>query len=132
MKVTAQAGTGDDEWVESLGVERVLPRDADLSAVEPFPYVLDVVPIGSAAFPAAADGATIVSTRPVEDEPGRGIRQEAMLIEWDADGLRGLLHDVAGGRLRTRVDRTVPLTDAAEAHRLSDQRGRRGKIVLVP
>ena len=132
LEVTAQAGTGDDQWVESLGVAQVLDRDADLSSVEPFAYVLDTVPIGPAVFPAAADGATIVSTRPVDEDAGRGVDQQGMLIEWDADALRTLLDDVAAGRLRTRVDRTVPLAEAAEAHRLSEQRGRHGKIVLVP
>jgi NADPH2:quinone reductase len=132
MEVTAQAGTGDEEWLRSLGVQNVLARDADLASVEPFPYVLDAVPIGPAAFPAAADGATIVSTRAVDEDPGRGVHQQAMLIEWDADGLRTLIDDVATGRLRTRVDRTVPLAQAPEAHRLSAERGRHGKIVLVP
>ena len=132
FRVTAQAGTDDVAWVQSLGVERVLPRDADLESIDPFPYVLDAVPVGPAVFPAAADGATIVSTRPVDEDPGRGIHQEAMLIEWDADGLRALLDAVAAGRLQTRVDRMVSLADAADAHRLSEQRGRHGKIILVP
>ncbi len=132
LRVTAQAGSGDDEWVESLGLDRVLSRDTDLSSVEPFPYVLDAVPVGPAVFPAAADGATIVTTRPVEDDAGRGIRQAPMLIEWNAAMLRSLLGDVAAGRLRTRIDRTIPLARAAEAHRLSEERGRHGKIVLVP
>jgi NADPH:quinone reductase-like Zn-dependent oxidoreductase len=132
IRVTAQAGTADEQWVQSLGVEHVLARDADLSSVEPFPYVLDAVPIGTAAFSAAADGATIVSTRAVDEDPGRRIHQQAMLIEWDADGLRTLIKDTAAGRLRTRIDRTVPLADAGEAHRLSAERGRHGKILLVP
>lgn len=132
LAVTAQAGSADDEWIGSLGVDSVLPRDADLSSVEPFPYVFDAVPVGPAVFPAAADGATIVTTRPVDADPGCGVRVEPMLIEWDPDALRPLLADVAAGRLRTRVDRTLPLADAAEAHRLSEQRGRHGKVVLVP
>jgi NADPH:quinone reductase len=132
VQVTGQAGTDDEEWVRSLGVEAVIPRDANLSELEPFPKILDAVPVGPAAFPAAADGATIVSTRPVDEDPGRRVHQVAMLIEWDADALRTLLADAAAGKLRSRIDQTVPLADAAEAHRLAEQRGRRGKIVLVP
>lgn len=132
IRVTAQAGTEDDAWVQSLGAEHVLARDADLSSVEPFPYVFDAVPVGPAVFPAAADGATIVSTRPVDEDPGRRVHQQAMLIEWDADSLRILINDTAAGRLRSRIDRAVPLADAAQAHRLSDEHGRHGKIVLVP
>jgi NADPH:quinone reductase-like Zn-dependent oxidoreductase len=55
-----------------------------------------------------------------------------MLIESDPEELERLLRAVAEGRLRTRVAETVALGQAAEAHRMSEQRGRRGKIVLVP
>jgi NADPH:quinone reductase-like Zn-dependent oxidoreductase len=55
-----------------------------------------------------------------------------MLIEPDSEALAGLVHDVAAGVLLTRVAATVPLTEAARAHRLAQQPGRHGKIVLVP
>jgi NADPH:quinone reductase-like Zn-dependent oxidoreductase len=55
-----------------------------------------------------------------------------VLVQQDAEALAGLLAALAAGTLRTRVARTVPLADAAEAHRLADERGRRGKVVLVP
>ena len=37
---------------------------------------------------------------------------------------------VASGQLHTRVARTLALANAAEAHRLVEQGGLRGKIVL--
>ncbi|HKV43991.1 MAG TPA: quinone oxidoreductase [bacterium] len=39
---------------------------------------------------------------------------------------------VASGRLRLRVDRTFPLAQAAEAHRLLASRGTSGKLLLLP
>jgi NADPH:quinone reductase len=39
---------------------------------------------------------------------------------------------IASGRLRVRVDATLPLTEAAEAHRRLAARGTSGKLLLVP
>jgi NADPH:quinone reductase len=132
LRVTAVAGTDDEDWVASLGAERVLARDSDLSEIGTFPYVLDAVPVGAAVFPAVADGGTIVSTRPIQEEAGRDINQVPMLVEPDREELEKLVRAVADGRLRTRVAETVALAQAAEAHRMCEQRGRRGKIVLIP
>lgn len=132
LRVVAQAGTGDDAWVQGLGADRVLPRDADLATAGTFAWVLDLVPVGQDVFPAVADGGTIVTTRPVGAEPGRGIVQRPMLIEEDTAALERLVEGVATGGLLTRVSHTVPLADAAAAHREVEEPGRQGKIVLVP
>jgi NADPH:quinone reductase len=132
VRVTGIAGTDDEEWVASLGVERVLPRDTDLAGVGTFKFVLDAVPLGAPVFGAVADGGAIAATRPVDADPGRGITQHRVLIRADREALRELVGRVASGSLRTRVAQTVPLSQAPEAHRLSERRGRQGKIVLVP
>jgi NADPH:quinone reductase-like Zn-dependent oxidoreductase len=132
LKVTAIAGTDDEEWVRGLGVDRVLPREADLAQVGRFAYVFDAVPLGAGVFDAVDDGGTIVTTRAVREEAGRRITQRPMLIEQDTALLAELVEGVAGGALLTRVARTVPLEQAAEAHRLVEERGRKGKVVLVP
>lgn len=46
--------------------------------------------------------------------------------------LMEVLTHVEGGRLKPTVDRTLPLADAAEAHRLIEEREVFGKIVLLP
>jgi NADPH:quinone reductase-like Zn-dependent oxidoreductase len=132
LRVVAQAGTDDDAWVAELGAARVVGRDEDLAAAGTFDWVLDTVPLGAAVFPAVAEGGTIVTTRPIPDEAGRGIVQRPMLIVEDTAALERLVEGVATGGLRTRVSRTVPLADAAEAHRIVEESGRKGKIVLVP
>jgi NADPH:quinone reductase-like Zn-dependent oxidoreductase len=131
LRVVAVAGREDEEWVESLGAEKTLPRDAELDSIGSFDYVLDAVPVGSAVFPAVADGGRILATRAVEEEAGRGIEQIAMLVESDPERLRELLEKAAAGELRTRVAETIPLPEAAEAHRRSEESGHHGKSVLV-
>jgi NADPH2:quinone reductase len=46
-----------------------------------------------------------------------------------ADEVAGWVRD---GRLRLRVDRELPLREAAEAHRLLESRRTTGKVLLIP
>jgi NADPH:quinone reductase-like Zn-dependent oxidoreductase len=48
-----------------------------------------------------------------------------------ADLLEVVRH-MAEGRLHSVVDRTLPLSDCAQAHRLIEERAVFGKIVLLP
>lgn len=132
-EVTALAGTGDEAYVRGLGVARVLPRDAGLSGTGPFRFVLDAVPLGGAALAPLLEGGAVVATRPVPPaDPARRLRQDVVLIQADRAALEAVVAEVAAGRLRTRVDRTLPFARAAEAHRLVEAGGLHGKIVLVP
>lgn len=132
-QVTAVAGQDDEDWVASLGVQRVLPRSADLGAVGPVRAVLDAVPVDKPAATAVADGGVLVTTRPTTPvDPARGVRQQVVLVHLDRSALRELVRDVAEGRLSTRVAATLPLAEAAEAHRRVMAGGTHGKLVLVP
>ncbi|GAA1834274.1 hypothetical protein GCM10009682_60770 [Luedemannella flava] len=132
-RVVAVATSGDEDWVAGLGVAEVVSRDADLATVGPVPVVLDVVPVGAPAHPAVADGGTLLTTRPTEPiDPARGVRQELVLVVPDRDLLRRRVADVAAGALRTRVAAVLPLAEAAEAHRLAETHGVRGKVILAP
>ncbi len=134
LRVIAVAGRDDEDWAAGLGAAEVLPRDADLAAIESVDGVFDAVPLGPAASTAALrDGGTAVFTRP-PDPPGsdRDLRLESFLVSPDAAGLRELAERLAAGELRTRVARTLPLEAAAEGHRLAEAGGLRGKVVLTP
>jgi len=133
LRVIAVAGTGDEEWVASLGAHEVLARDADLTGIEPVDGVLDAVPLGPAASTAALrDGGTAVFTRPPDPpEPDRDLRFETILVEPDHAMLARLAEDLAAGRLRTRVARVLPLEEAARGHELAEAGGLRGKVVLT-
>jgi NADPH2:quinone reductase len=50
-------------------------------------------------------------------------------LEWRA---RELFEAIGSGALRVRIDRELPLREAAEAHRLLESRATTGKLLLVP
>ena len=79
------------------------------------------------------NGGRVVSTRPTPPaEPARRIRQDVVLIRSEKDRLAELVTAVAEKRLVPRVDRTLPLAEAGDAHRLVEAGGLHGKVVLVP
>ncbi|MDO9407744.1 NADP-dependent oxidoreductase [Patulibacter sp.] len=132
VRVTAVAGADDEEWVRGLGADVVLPPDVDLGTVGPFRHVLDAVPLGEPVRAAVAPGGAIVETGGSPALPdGSALTQRMVLVAVDRDALAELLGGLAAGTLRTRVAETLPLAEAAEAHRRSGMRGRRGKTVLV-
>jgi NADPH:quinone reductase-like Zn-dependent oxidoreductase len=131
LRVLAVASDGDEQWVASLGPTEVLPRSIDFGALEQVDAVLDAVPIGPAAAAPVKSGGAALFTRSVE-VPGRpDVRVETPLVRADARALANLTELVAAGELKTRVARTLDLPRAAEAHRLVERGGLRGKIVLT-
>jgi NADPH:quinone reductase-like Zn-dependent oxidoreductase len=131
--VLACASEGDEAWVAGLGAAEVIPRSADLATIGPVKAVLDMVPLGKAADSAADFGATVVTTRPTPPiDPARAVRQDLQLIRHDRELLGRLVRLMADGQLRTRVAKTMPLAEAAEAHRLVEAGGVRGKVILIP
>ena len=131
-RVLAQAGHADEEWVRSLGAHEVVPRSVDLATVGPVAAVFDAAALGEAAAAAVEDRGVVVATRPTPAiDPARGVRQEVQLIRLDRELLADLVGQVAAGRLRTRVAVTMPLTEAADAHRRVLAGGLRGKLVLT-
>jgi NADPH2:quinone reductase len=132
LRVLAVASDEDEEWVAGLGPDQVLPRDTDLRELGPLDAVFDAVPVGPVAASAVRDGGAALFTRRV-DAGGipPGVRVETPLAHPDAVVLAGLVAMVESGELRTRVAATLGLADAAEAHRVAEQGGLRGKLVLT-
>ena len=64
--------------------------------------------------------ATALRSRPLEQkaEIVRGVREQVWPL-------------VEGGRIRPIVDRRLPMTDAAEAHRLIESNDHIGKVLLT-
>jgi NADPH:quinone reductase-like Zn-dependent oxidoreductase len=131
LRVIAQAGRDDEDFVASLGVEEVLPRDADLTAIDEVDNVFDAVPLGPVAATRLAMGGTAVFTRGVSEPAPEGKRFEVVLVKPDPEALRRVVADVADGLLATRVAQVLPLAEAARAHELAEAGGNRGKIVLA-
>jgi NADPH:quinone reductase-like Zn-dependent oxidoreductase len=132
LRVIAQAGRDDEEFVASLGVEEVLPRDADLTAIDEVDNVFDAIPLGPVAATRMAPGGTAVFTRGVQGEAPEGRRYEVVLVKPDRRALLRVVRDVADGLLATRVAKVLPLAEAARAHELSEAGGNHGKILLAP
>jgi NADPH:quinone reductase len=132
IRVVALASHRDEAWVGGLGADRVLPRGTDLSKIGPIDAVLDAVPLGAQAIAPLRRGGVVVFTRgSVELPDGLEVRVEKPLVHSDPEALAELTRMVAEGRLRSRLDRTLDLARAAEAHRLVERGGLRGKVVLT-
>jgi NADPH:quinone reductase len=131
-RVLAQASTGDEDWVASLGATEVVHRSTDLATVGPVDAVLDAVPLGPASTACLRDGGTAVFTRPPGAAPDRDLRFETVLVETDPASLRWLTTDLVDGRLHSRVAAVLPLAEASRAHELNEAGGLRGKVVLTP
>jgi NADPH2:quinone reductase len=56
------------------------------------------------------------------------MRDRKELLERSGD----LFKWIAAGELKLRIDRTLPLAEAAEAHRLLEARKTTGKVLLIP
>lgn len=131
LRVLAVASDGDEDWVAGLGAAEVLSRDTVLPSVGPVDFVIDAVPLGEQAVAAVRDGGAAVLTRRLGDvAEGRDVRVETPLVQSDQAMLAELTRRAADGELRTRVAEAVELAQAAEAHRLVERGGLRGKAVL--
>jgi NADPH:quinone reductase len=142
LRVIADAKPEDEELVRGFGADVVVPRSNSFGdavrAVAPdgVDAVYDTALIYRDAFAAIRDGGGVVFVRgwdgnEVED---RGIRVHPVIVgrvlertDW-LDELRVLASD---GRIKLRVAREFPPEQAAEAHRLMDAGGLRGRAVIV-
>ena len=132
LHVIAVASDGDEDWVAGLGADEVLPRGTDLEHVGPVDAVLDAVPLGvDTLAPVRPGGVAVFTRRSVEVPDGLDLRVEMPLVNSDAPALAELTRLVARGELRSRIDRTLDLSRAAEAHALVEHGGLRGKVVLT-
>ncbi|MFE5188035.1 NADP-dependent oxidoreductase [Streptomyces sp. NPDC056628] len=103
-----------DVVLDTLGGENSV---RSLRVLRPGGVVVSTIPIGSDEFP---------------NEAARlGVRAVRMLVDADRADMRSLAELVEQGKLRATIERTFPLSDAAEAHALGEQGHTTGKLVLV-
>ncbi len=132
LRVLAVASHGDEEWVAGLGADEVVSRATDLGALGPVDAVLDAVPVGAAAtVPVRSGGVAVFTRRSVQVPDGLDLRVEMPLVHSDPETLAELTQQVARGKLRSRLDRTLDLSHAGEAQALVERGGLRGKVVLT-
>jgi NADPH:quinone reductase len=149
IRVIADAKPEDQELVKSFGADVVVPRSASfgdaIRAVAPdgADAVYDTALLYRDAFPAIRDGGGLLVVRgwdadntvtPLHGVEERGIRVHPHIIAPElqrTDLLEALRRLGSAGRLKLRVARELPPEEAAEAHRLMEAGGLRGRAVIV-
>jgi NADPH:quinone reductase-like Zn-dependent oxidoreductase len=140
LTVVADASEADEQLVRGLGADVVVRRGDDVAGRirERYPEGVDGLADGSVqdelVLPAVKDGGTVATVRGYRGDGQRGLRVHPVAVRnyveepERLDGLRQLVED---GVLTLRVARTIPAEEAAEAHRLLERGGVRGRLVLT-
>ncbi|NKY96275.1 NADP-dependent oxidoreductase [Nocardiopsis alborubida] len=134
-RVIGTASERNHDFLRSLGAEPVVYGDGLVDRVralapEGVDAVLDFVGGGVAeeSLPLAGGPARIVS---IADPNVQELGGHWLWVRPDSEGLAELARLADDGRLTVHVDREFPLSEAAEAWRLSQAGRTRGKIVLT-
>jgi NADPH:quinone reductase len=141
LGVIADAKAGEEDLVRGFGADAVVERSDDFAGavrgVEPngVAGVFDTALLNEAAFGAIRDGGGLVVVRgwPGGDAP-RGIQVHPVFVREVVERTEWLeeLSRLAGeGRLQLRVAASYPPEQAAEAHRLMDAGGLRGRALIT-
>ncbi|MGI5456224.1 NADP-dependent oxidoreductase [Streptomyces sp. CA-249302] len=139
--VIGTARAANHDRLRELGADELVDHTTTdfETAVAPVDAVLDLV--GGSYGPRSLDvlrpgglliGASIDPGTDEEQAAARGLRYTWVTAEPSGELLQQVTERIDSGRLRVQVQRTYPLSEAAEAHRAIEARRTTGKIVLVP
>lgn len=140
LTVIADAADKDRDLVASLGADHVLPRgDGFPDGVRQLrpdgaDGVIDAGSVGEAVAAAVRDGGAIATFKGFTGDTGRGVSWFPVFVYdriRDTASLTRLRDHAESGVLTLRVAGTYPLDQVAEAHRLVEMGGLRGRPVLV-
>jgi NADPH2:quinone reductase len=140
LTVVADASEADEQLVRDLGADVVLRRGDDVAARirEHFPEGVDGLADGSVqdglVLPAVRDGGVVATVRGYRGDGRRGLRvlpTSVRRVAEDRAALDRLRRQVEDGVLTLRVAQTLPAEEAAEAHRVLERGGVRGRLVLT-
>src|SRR3954452_10615028 len=140
LTVVADASEADEQLVRDLGADIVVRRGDDVAdrIREHAPDGVDGLADGSVqdalVLPAVKDGGAVATVRGYRGDGQRGLRVFPTLVRRvaeDRPALDRLRRQVEDGVLTLRVARTFLADKAAEAHRLLERGGVRGRLVLT-
>jgi NADPH:quinone reductase len=140
LTVVADASEADEQLVRDLGADVVVRRGDDVAdrIREQFAEGVDGLADGSVqdalVLPAVKDSGAVATVRGYRGDGQRGLRVFPTLVRRVATEramLDGLRQAAEQGVVTLRVARTVPADQAAEAHRLLEAGGVRGRLVLT-
>ncbi|WP_096331293.1 NADP-dependent oxidoreductase [Nannocystis exedens] len=139
LRVIADASPADHGLVERLGADVILERGDDLArrirevVPQGVDAVIDAAMLHERILPAIVDGGGIVTVRGWKGPTERGIVAHPVFVGTgltDTAKLEHLRQQAEEGKLTLRVARVLPAAEAAEAHRLLEAGGVRGRLVL--
>jgi NADPH:quinone reductase len=139
LRVIADASEADEQLVKNLGADVVLPRGPEFAgrvrAAVPagVDAVIDGAVLNELVVPAVRDGGKIATVRGFHAEAERGITYHPVFVRQYAreqEKLDELRRQAEVRELTLRVARTLPAERAAEAHRILEAGGTRGRLVL--
>ncbi len=140
LRVIADASSKDEALVHDLGADIVVARGDNISAEirKVAPEGVDALADGAVqnelAVGAVKDGGSFASVRGWQGNGERDIEFHAtMVFAYDhrADLLDVLRRQVEDGQVTLRVAGTYPSEEAAEAHRVLEAGGTRGRCVIT-
>jgi NADPH:quinone reductase len=136
LRVVANASSADEK---AIGADLFVARGDDVAkrVRELVPggvdAVLDAAELRDPALDAVRDGGGYIAVNdPATPESVRDINVQTVHIHHDGPRLAELARQVDAGTLAVRVATTFGLEQAADAHRLLEKGGIRGRIVLIP
>ena len=139
LRVIGDASPADEELVRRLGADVVLPRGDDLAVRirEVVPEGVDAVADGALlhtlVLPAIRDGGALAAVREFEGETERDITIHRVWVgryRREQAKLDRIRRQIEAGEVTMRVADTFPPEQAAEAHRLLEGGGVRGRLVI--
>jgi NADPH:quinone reductase-like Zn-dependent oxidoreductase len=141
LRVITDAKAEDEELVRSFGPDVVVKRSDNWAgaireaAPDGVDAVYDTALLKQTALPAIRDGGQIAVVRGwEEDDPERGIRVQRVMVFSvleRTDWLEQLRQLASEGRFALRVAGEYPPEQAAEAQRVMDAGGLRGRALIV-
>jgi NADPH:quinone reductase-like Zn-dependent oxidoreductase len=141
LRVVADAKAEDSELVRGFGADVVVPRGADFVpavrevAPDGVDALFDTALLGREAFGAIRDGGAMVVVRGWDgSEAERAIEVRPVLVREvleRTDWLYELRRLASEGELKLRVAGEYPPERAADAHRVMDAGGLRGRALIV-
>jgi NADPH:quinone reductase-like Zn-dependent oxidoreductase len=139
LHVIADASSADEQLVRELGADVVVPRGDDFAQhvrdilLEGVDGLVDAAVPDEKIVPAVRDGGGIATVRGYQGAPQRGITFHPVAVYAYAREhakLDRLRQQVEKGQLTLPIARTFPADQAAQAHRLVEAGGIRGRMIL--
>jgi NADPH2:quinone reductase len=140
LRVIADAYPKDSELIRRLGADVVVPRGDEVASAirlatgHGADALIDAAVMDGLVLPGVRDGGQVAAVRRFLGETERSIKVVLVLVSQylhEAGKLAELAGLAAAGQLTLRVARALPAEQAAEAHRLLEAGGVRGRLVLT-